>query len=257
VQASPRNFLQLFSTDVQYEIPVFQRQYVWTKSKQLEPLWEDIETIADRAMQVVRSDAEAGVSAVDAGAVEGHFLGAIVLDDTTHRIGVNARPVIDGQQRLTTVQLLISAIREVAADMDLSNPEKALTSLLFHPEHQIEDAPAHHRYRVWPTLYDRKIFGMVVDTHGAEHVAASGYGKHKITSAEAYFRGQVEQWVKGEPEDSPELRLRALVRVVERLLRVVVIELDESDNAQLGRLRGVDIATPPYSNLGEDKISSP
>lgn len=234
MQASPRNFLQLFSTDVQYEIPVFQRQYVWTKSKQLEPLWEDIQTIADQAMQLVRrGDVDAGVSAVDAGAVEGHFLGAIVLDDTTHRIGVNARPVIDGQQRLTTVQLLISAIREVATEMGLSNQEKALADLLFHAEHQIEDAPAHHRYRVWPTLYDREVFRMVVDTHGPDHVTASGYGKHAITSAEAYFRYQVEQWVNGDPEDPPELRLRALVRVVQRLLRVVVIELDESDNAQL------------------------
>jgi hypothetical protein len=74
---------------------------------------------------------------------------------------------------------------------------------------------------------------MAVDTHGPEHVTASGYGKHAITSAEAYFRGQVEHWAVDEPGESPELRLRVLVRVVQRLLRVVVIELDETDNAQL------------------------
>src|SRR3954452_20044814 len=170
MQAAPRTFHQLFTADVQYEIPVFQRQYVWTKSKQLEPLWDDIKGVADRGLDLARADPDAGVSAVDAGRLEGHFLGAIVLDDTTHRIGVNARPVIDGQQRLTTLQLLISAIREVATEHGLENQEKALREMLFHAEHQIEDAPEHHRYRVWPSLADRPAFRLVVDSHGPAHV---------------------------------------------------------------------------------------
>lgn len=232
MQAAPRTFHQLFTADVQYEIPVFQRQYVWGKGKQLQPLWEDIRSVADRAMELVRRDPDAGVHVVDTGATDGHFLGAIVLDDTSHRIGVNARPVIDGQQRLTTLQLLISAIREVATEQQLENQEKALEEMLFHAEHQIEDAPAHHRYRVWPSLADRSIYRLVIDSHGPAHVQAGGYGKHRIASAEAFFREQVENWVVEGP-DAPDLRLRVLVRVVQRLLRVVVIELDEHDNAQL------------------------
>jgi hypothetical protein len=142
--------------------------------------------------------------------------------------------VIDGQQRLTTMQLLISAMREVAAEMELSNQEKALGEMLFHAEHHIEEAPAHHRYRVWPTLYDREVFGLVLETHGTAHLAAGGYGKHAIASAEMYFREQIEAWVKEEADAGDrELRLRALVRVVQRLLRLVVIELDSTDNAQL------------------------
>lgn len=231
MQASPRTFHQLFTTDVQYEIPVFQRQYVWTKSKQLEPLWDDIRSVADRALTEIDGNPEQ-VSRVDTGVIEGHFLGAIVLDDTSHRLGVNARPVIDGQQRLTTLQLLISAIREVAKEMGLTNQDKMLADLLFHPEHQIEDAPEHHRYRVWPTLHDREAFRLVVDTHGPDHLAAADYGEHRMASAEAYFREQIEAWA-AELGESPELRLRVLVRVIQRLLRVVVIELDETDNAQL------------------------
>ena len=84
------------------EVPLFQRQYVWTREQQWEPLWEDIERKFTDYLEG-RKDTPV------------HFLGAIVLDQkytpTTH---VEKRQVIDGQQRLTTLQIFLSRVQGIS-----------------------------------------------------------------------------------------------------------------------------------------------
>jgi len=82
--------------------PLFQRQYVWNVEEHWEPLWEDIE--------------RKFVQRLDSAPSTPHFLGAMVLDQ--RRSFGNAVPVqliIDGQQRLTTIQIFLSAFRDVCA----------------------------------------------------------------------------------------------------------------------------------------------
>ncbi|GAA7563225.1 DUF262 and DUF1524 domain-containing protein [Helicobacter pylori] len=81
----------------QLVIPIYQRLYSWEK-EQCKQLWDDI------------------VKTGGSDQIEGHFIGSIlyVLDGITH--SDNALLIIDGQQRLTTITLLLTALRNHWSD---------------------------------------------------------------------------------------------------------------------------------------------
>ncbi len=83
----------------QLVIPIYQRLYSWEK-EQCEELWDDIIKIGGNDK------------------MNGHFIGCIlyVLDGITH--SDNALLIIDGQQRLTTITLLLTALRDHLNDED-------------------------------------------------------------------------------------------------------------------------------------------
>ncbi|GAA7838259.1 DUF262 and DUF1524 domain-containing protein [Helicobacter pylori] len=81
----------------QFVIPIYQRLYSW-KKEQCEQLWDDIIKIGGNDK------------------MDGHFIGSIlyVLDGIAH--SNNALLIIDGQQRLTTITLLLTALRDHWSD---------------------------------------------------------------------------------------------------------------------------------------------
>lgn len=81
----------------QFVIPIYQRLYSWEK-EQCQQLWDDIIKIGGD------------------GKMDGHFIGSIlyVLDGIKH--SNNALLIIDGQQRLTTITLLLTALRDHLSD---------------------------------------------------------------------------------------------------------------------------------------------
>lgn len=95
----------LFSPD-QYLIPFFQRQYSWQK-KHWQTLWDDI-------MNLLEEESVKG----------GHFLGPLVCTPTAKFPGdIAGYQLIDGQQRLTTLTVLLVALRDLARErgaVDLS-----------------------------------------------------------------------------------------------------------------------------------------
>src|SRR5215203_553852 len=100
MKADATPLLAIFEKKMRLEVPLFQRQYVWSREQQWEPLWEDISRKFTEQLEG-RKDAPV------------HFLGAMVLDQkqtpTTH---VEKRQIIDGQQRLTTIQIFLAAFRD-------------------------------------------------------------------------------------------------------------------------------------------------
>ena len=82
-----------------YTVPRFQRDFSWTE-EEVGQLWEDINR------------------AIDDGTVS-YFIGSIVLKDTGNAA---AFEVIDGQQRLTTISLLLCALRDAANARGLKTP---------------------------------------------------------------------------------------------------------------------------------------
>src|SRR3982751_4632486 len=81
-------------------VPLFQRPYVWNEENQWEPLWNDVVRVANRILESPRDK------------VRPHFLGAVVLQAAHSDTGdMPARTIIDGQQRLTTLQLLMDALQ--------------------------------------------------------------------------------------------------------------------------------------------------
>jgi hypothetical protein len=99
--------VKIFGSEVRHTVPLFQRPYVWNREDQWEPLWQDISNLADRVLA-------AGAQQV----IAGHFLGTVVLEQAQSATGsIPRREVIDGQQRLTTLQVLLRAAEHALATL--------------------------------------------------------------------------------------------------------------------------------------------
>ena len=113
MKASEANLLRFLEGTKQFQVPIFQRQYSWKKGD-CEKLWNDVL----RAGQNEK--------------VPSYFLGSIVSmqHSNHHTSGVTQLVLIDGQQRLTTLSLLLSALgraietKNIDICIDLSRLER-------------------------------------------------------------------------------------------------------------------------------------
>src|SRR5450759_5656732 len=131
---------EVFQRERRYIVPLYQRSYVWNEEEQWEPLWEDIER-----------QAEACLTSETHVARRSHFLGAIVLN-VAKIVGssVARSEIIDGQQRLTTLQLFLAALRDYATEIGSSQKNK-LARLTINED---EKPGSEGSFKVWPTNAD-------------------------------------------------------------------------------------------------------
>lgn len=143
--------IALFSAPVQYLVPVFQRGYVWTLEKQVAPLWNDIE---DRATAWLERKNLAAVNpGIQLAKFHKHFLGSVVLTPVTNGFGrVPTYEVIDGQQRTTTLHLLLLAFKHAATKVEDPLTCQMLSSLI---ENKSPFNVGPDKYKVWPTKAGR------------------------------------------------------------------------------------------------------
>lgn len=221
----------IFGKDVRFLIPMFQRPYVWNETAHWGPLWEDVTAVADNlleGMSKVEPDKAAQVEQDTAP----HFLGAIVVDQQFVAVAsFDTRHVIDGQQRLTTLQVLLDAAQEVVEALGNPRDAKLLERLTVNDE-----TLAQHPddvFKVWPTNTDREAFRAAM-TNGAK--IADSLRKRPIVEAHLFFKRKIDEWAKEDLSDdgsSVAYRLAALTTVLRGLLRLVVIDLEPQDNAQV------------------------
>lgn len=227
MQAYKRTIFALFDGKRRYVIPLFQRQYVWGRDRQWQPLWDDLRKQADMAL--------AGEPSVSP-----HFLGAIVLAQVqTYGDQVPAHEVIDGQQRLTTFQLFLAALRDATGELginEIADELKAYTLNTGMMERQDEE-----QFKVWPTHADVPQFRDVLSLGSrakVEEKHPARYHRKKLqprpTMIEAYlfFHAAVKEYVTAGPEE-PRLRARALYGALRDRLQLVSIELEHSDDPQV------------------------
>ncbi len=216
----------LFQKDVRYLIPTFQRPYVWTQDDQWEPLWNDVRGTAERYIEEQqRAGPDNEATAHDR--TPAHFLGAIVIQQQSfppHEI--ERRLVIDGQQRLTTLQLLLDATQEVFEELDLA-PYRQLRRLVLNDEVMLNGQPD-NAFKVWPTLMDQDAFRHAMHNE----LPSDEYKESNIVEAHDFFKLQVREWI----EDSrmpPEQCALALQAAITRLLHLVVIDLSMDDDPHI------------------------
>ena len=136
--------------------------------------------------------------------------------------------MVDGQQRLTTLQLLIDAIQEVLEGREHTDPAKRLAALVLNQE-EFRDGSPDNAFKVWPTVVDRVAFrhAMSNDLSAAEHRAS------RIVRAHEFFKGQAEQWLDRFPADefgSRDEAASALENAMRMKLELVVIDLGDTDD---------------------------
>ena len=130
MEVNARSPQTLFATPILYEIPPFQRRYVWGQEQQWDPLWDDVERLAESEINNPPSEV--------------HFMGAIVLQQKQSPTGtIQRRIVVDGQQRLITLQLLTGAIQKVLMDREHPNPAMRLADLVVNGEGHHRGEPDH------------------------------------------------------------------------------------------------------------------
>lgn len=105
---------EILKPERRYIIPTFQRDYEWTLDGQWKLLFEDLENTAERLLEVRLGGATGSSLTSKEKSISPHFLGAIVCAGLPFPTGgIALRSVIDGQQRLTTVLLMIRGLLDV------------------------------------------------------------------------------------------------------------------------------------------------
>ena len=217
MQTHLRRPQQLFAQPVRYEVPDFQRRYVWKQDEQWEPLWDDVLGLAQ--------------SILDDGGGEAHFMGAVVLQPAHVPTGtIDRRIVVDGQQRLTTVQVLLDAVQEVLEVRGYSYPAKRLRALVDNPD-EFRDGDEDNALKVWPTVVDRAAFRHAM----RDDLSGDAYATSLIVQAHEYFKRQVGQWLDkfGDEAGERDTAASALEKVLRTKLEFVVIDVGEVDDSHM------------------------
>jgi len=218
MEANPRTLLKVFQPDIQYVVPIFQRRYVWNETDQWSELWEDLVHTVD--------DVERVESLIAAGAEQpmpSHFLGAIVCDQSLSAgSDIDERPLIDGQQRLTTLQLLLGAALKLAR---VHGADQAIGLLVKQLENDdtLTEGP-HDTFKLWPSDPDREAFKAVMTGQPPPDP------KHLIAEASAFFEREIADWIG---DEDPVKKLTQLARTLRKHVELVVIDLQPGDNAQV------------------------
>lgn len=194
-------------------VPLFQRPYVWSREEQWEPLWEDIVRLIEL---IDKHEAEAT-----------HFLGAIVVQNVQSALGsLPVWNVIDGQQRLTTLQLLLDALHAQLEERGMNTLADQLKNLVENPAEFCESPE--DKFKLWPTNRDRPGFMSVMSA--SVPVDYSAITKSRLGDAHAYFTDAISAWLD-EGGDATR-RARMLVPAIKDRLEIASIRLDPAEDAQ-------------------------
>jgi hypothetical protein len=167
--------------------------------------------------------------------VHPHFLGAIVLDQLMTGLGrIHVRQIIDGQQRLTTLQLALAAARDLCTKLSESRYAKAFEKLTVN-DVPLSDEPD-DAFKVWPTNADRDDFRVVMKAGSPVTVRkmnhASSEDEWLIPNAYLYFSDVIDEWLGPAGTELFRKRLDALYITMRDDLHLVVIDLEAQDDAQ-------------------------
>lgn len=213
----------LFGVATRYTVPLFQRPYVWSRSDQWEPLWDDLRQLVERVLL-----SEPGKP------VAGHFLGTVVLEQTPVAIiNLPRREVIDGQQRLTTLQILLKAaehalvvVAEQVAEAQDAMVLNRCAEQLAQLTRNMATATDEEAFKVWPTNEDRAPFKAVMTS--SARLGAAGQST-RMAEGYSYFRETFIGWITGPNVAN---RAQALASGIKDHVRLIVLDLDETDEPQ-------------------------
>jgi len=234
MNAFKSNIYKYLGGTCQYLIPLYQRTYSWER-EQCTRLWNDIVTLHTTHR-------------------EGHFVGSIVRIDEDSAAGSTLAMIIDGQQRLTTLTLLLIALRDFAmvhSDCGV-NPNKITDTLLLN---QYESGTA--KYKLLLTQSDRDALIKKIESAPIPDTL-----KSRVLDNYGFFSGQIS---KGEitPSDLYDAigKLQIVDIVLDRQyddpqaifesLNSTGMDLKDSDLIRNHLLMGLDIATQTnvYNNI--------
>ncbi|WP_315073818.1 DUF262 domain-containing protein [uncultured Microbacterium sp.] len=207
----------IFGMPQHLTVPIYQRPYVWTQEDQWAPLWGDIRRLTEHRMENPGSNAT-------------HFLGAVVTQDApTGPVGMQEFQIVDGQQRLTTLQLALDATAAAFAARDLHALAARLNFLTHNDSNFVGDGETALKLR--HTNRDRSAFDEVMVAEPPVDHASLNHRGSLLTQAHEYFASHVGAWLDSDP-DTLSARADALAISFQTALQLVVIRLTAEEDSQ-------------------------
>ncbi len=171
MKATTTNLLKFLQGTKQFIIPIYQRTYSWTLSN-CRQLWDDILRVADND------------------STPAHFVGSIVYVEKGiyHVSSVTQLLVIDGQQRLTTLTLLLAALGEALEEQGREkNAAITRTKICnYYLFNVVEEGDAH--YKLLLTRSDRDTLIHILEGGAEPHLPSI-----RIKESYLFFKEQLQQ----------------------------------------------------------------
>lgn len=210
MQASNSNVKTLIEGAKVFTVPLYQRRYSWRRENWKE-LWQDILEQYDFNLD------ESAQTAV------AHFIGSFVLAPALGAGEYSKLVVVDGQQRLTTIMILLAALRDELASRETSSDgrrkiESKYNQLYLQNEHA---EIANESLRLLPTQQDREEFRACVGETPAQPIGVMG---------EAYDFFRSDQALTGPDLQGEALDLRVVSEVINQRLTLVEIVTQNGDS---------------------------
>lgn len=195
MKASETKLQRMLEGTQQYVVPLFQRPYSWDK-KEWDDLWNDLLELCEEEQPRT------------------HFIGSMVTMPTTSvPEGVAKYLLIDGQQRLTTIFILLALLRDKAKEIPGSNLSDQINDRFLLNKYET----AGDYYKLMPTQVDRKSFQDIIMSRFTE-------SQDQIVKAYTFFEKKFRQFKHD---------LQVICKVITSNLLVVSIVLDLDDNPYL------------------------
>ncbi len=220
---------------VQYCIPHYQRPQAWQVDKHWEPLWADIEAKANDWLS--------------GGEPKQHYLGAIVLAkrQKTGVRGIDRNLVIDGQQRLSTLQYLLKALSLVTDERGYQDGSLSLRQELFNTNENMMDNADVQKHKLWPTFRDRDAHIKVMRSATSEEIRQEFKGsftqvgelyvneRHaRPLQATWFFYRKIGKWLEeNTAEETNILALEAMRKAITQSLQLIILWLEPQDDPQV------------------------
>lgn len=153
------------STSVQYVIPAYQRNYTWKANVEVKKLLDDLDLVLE-------------------GKQTKHFLGIMIyLQQSSGMFRIECS-VIDGQQRLTTIFLLLYALKEIMSEKGLEDEAEQLEANYLINVTQKDD-----RYKLKPLVSDDTVY---------QHIVRQEYDEIEDKHSNVYLNFKyIKNWLEG------------------------------------------------------------
>lgn len=204
MKADSLQMVKVFSSggDIHYVLPHFQREYAWGESE-----WKTLLTDIFSIYEIYQDEQPPE-----------HFMGSlVVINDGTQAGTVPVFRLVDGQQRLTSISLVLCALERLLDGNEThAGLKKKVRKMLLN-----EDESGHLHYKLLPTLKygDRGCYCAIVT--GEQPPAGV---ESKIPEAYRYLTAQLDGRLKGGSIDP-----NRLFTVLMNSLQVVFINLNQSE----------------------------
>jgi hypothetical protein len=232
----PRNMAigGIFADSKRLVVPIYQRTYEWTPERQIETLVDYIEAKAEARLA---KEPEHFL----------HYMGALLLIPRSGFVfgSIPIFDIVDAQQRITTFQIALAALRDLAIERGEQSIADQIRPLLFNLDEASMQDKKTERFKIEPTRLDRTVFRDLITKSLPElqqayashftkagNLRKTGMSPPKPLLAWWFVRERAAEFMD-ETGSQQVLRLRALLQAMLQNMHVIVITLADTDDAQV------------------------